>query len=71
MPIAVGALPKATTFDCGVAVRPGLEKFLAWIKELFRPLKGLKQLLQSHSSALNGQERRREGLIEGRQVRSD
>lgn len=33
VPIDVGTLPKATTYECGVAVRPGLEKFLEWIKE--------------------------------------
>lgn len=33
VPIDVGTLPKATTYDCGVAVRPGLEKFLEWVKE--------------------------------------
>ncbi|CAE7616454.1 RAD5B [Symbiodinium natans] len=33
VPIEVGALPKATTFDCGVALRPGLESFMEWIKE--------------------------------------
>eukprot|EP00439_Symbiodinium_sp_Y106_P065300 s2821_g10.t1 len=33
VPIEVGALPKATTFDCGVALRPGVESFMEWIKE--------------------------------------
>ncbi|CAE7941327.1 unnamed protein product [Symbiodinium sp. KB8] len=30
VPIEVGALPKATTFDCGVALRPGVERGASW-----------------------------------------
>eukprot|EP00931_Biecheleriopsis_adriatica_P009919 TRINITY_DN111013_c0_g1_i1.p1 TRINITY_DN111013_c0_g1~~TRINITY_DN111013_c0_g1_i1.p1 ORF type:complete len:325 (+),score=52.42 TRINITY_DN111013_c0_g1_i1:58-975(+) len=31
--IDVGVPPKASTFDCSVAIRPGLERFLEWIQE--------------------------------------
>jgi len=33
VPIEVGAPPKAVSFSCGVAVRPGLQKFLDWVQE--------------------------------------
>jgi len=31
--VDVGEPPKTTSFDCGVAMRPGLESFLEWIQE--------------------------------------
>eukprot|EP00930_Biecheleria_cincta_P022645 TRINITY_DN16514_c0_g1_i1.p1 TRINITY_DN16514_c0_g1~~TRINITY_DN16514_c0_g1_i1.p1 ORF type:complete len:289 (-),score=31.76 TRINITY_DN16514_c0_g1_i1:22-888(-) len=33
VPVEVGAPPKAATFSCGVAVRPGLQKFLDWVRK--------------------------------------
>lgn len=33
LPIDVGLRPKVSTFDCGVSIRPGMERFLDWIQD--------------------------------------